>query len=106
MVTEMTKKMRVLLADDHEMMRSGLKALLQSQPGVEVVAEAENGRTAVRLAAELTPDVVIMDINMPDLNGIGATRQICAGGAGPKVIGLSGHSDRRFTREMLRAGAS
>src|SRR5438876_12127716 len=100
------RKTRVLLADDHEMVRAGLRALLQSQPNVEVIAEAENGRTAVRLASELMPDVVIMDINMPDLNGIGATRQIRAGGAGPKVIGLSGHSDRRFTREMLKAGAS
>src|SRR5207237_4274111 len=70
------RKTRVLLADDHGMVRAGLRALLQSQPNVEVIAEAENGRAAVRLASELMPDVVIMDINMPDLDGIGATRQI------------------------------
>jgi two-component system response regulator NreC len=99
---------RILVADDHHMVREGLRALLESEPGVKVVAEAEDGRTAVRLAQELSPDVVIMDISMPDLNGVEATRQIRANlnGEGPKVIALSGHADRRFTTEMLKAGAT
>jgi two-component system, NarL family, response regulator NreC len=102
-----TPSIRVLLADDHVMLRAGLKALLDDEPGVQVVAEASDGRTAVRLVSELAPDVVIMDINMPDLNGIEATRQIkVTNGHGPKVIALSAYGDERNTREMLRAGAS
>jgi two-component system, NarL family, response regulator NreC len=102
-----TMPTRILLADDHEMLRAGLRSLLEDEAGFEVIAEAEDGRTAVRLAAELSPDVVIMDIHMPDLNGVEATRQIKNGnGDGPKVIALSAHSDERFAREMLRAGAS
>jgi DNA-binding NarL/FixJ family response regulator len=101
---------RILIADDHRILREGLRSLLQAQLGTEVVAEAEDGRTAVAMAAELLPDVVVMDINMPDLNGIEATRRIRGGAegheGGPKVIALSGHADERFAREMLRAGAS
>jgi two-component system response regulator NreC len=99
---------RILLADDHQMVRSGLRALLKHEPGVEVVAEAEDGRSAVRLAGELSPDVVIMDISMPDLNGVDATRQIRKNhnGSGPKVIALSGHADRRYATEMLKSGAT
>src|SRR5947207_12483577 len=100
------KTTRILLADDHEMVRAGLRALLQTQPGSEVIGEASTGISAVRMAAELTPDVVIMDINMPGLNGIGDTRQIRAHDIGVKVIALSGFPDRRATREMLEAGAS
>jgi DNA-binding NarL/FixJ family response regulator len=101
-------RVRVLIADDHRMVRAALRSLLEHEPGVEVVGEAGDGRTAVRLAAELFPDVVIMDVSMPDLNGIEATRQIRAGqnGAGPKVIALSGHTDSRYAREMLKAGAT
>jgi len=88
------------------MMRAGLKALLQSRPGVEVVGEAGDGRSAVRMAGELSPDIVVMDINMPDLNGIEATRQIRADGKGPKVIALTAYAPHRFTVEMLKAGAS
>jgi len=97
---------RIILADDHGIMREGLRALLEKQPGIEVIAEAENGRTTVELSRELKPDVVIIDIAMPDLNGIEATRQIVAESPGVKVIALSMHSDRKFVREMLSAGAS
>lgn len=102
----MGKKTRVLLADDHRMIREGLKALFRLQPDIEVIGEAETGRAAVRLAAEWAPDVVVMDVNMPDLNGVEATQQIVAHGNGTKVVALSEHTDTRFTTEMFRAGAS
>jgi DNA-binding NarL/FixJ family response regulator len=98
--------MRVLLADDHKMIRDGLRRLIESQEGMEVVAEAGDGRAAVRLARELKPGVVIMDISMPGLNGIEATRRIVKEVPGVKVIALSMHTDKRFVSEMLRAGAS
>jgi DNA-binding NarL/FixJ family response regulator len=102
----LNEPIRIVIADDHQIIREGLRSLLSAVPGVEVVAEAEDGRTAVKLAAELAPDVVVMDINMPDLNGIEATRQITGGGGRvPRVVGLSAYSDRRFTLEMLNAGA-
>lgn len=97
---------KIILADDHRIMREGLRALLEKQPDIEVLAEAENGRTTVELSRELKPNVVIIDIAMPDLNGIEATRQILAESPGVKVIALSMHSDRKFVREMLSAGAS
>ena len=100
---------RIVLADDHQLLREGLRSLLKTDPGIDVVGEAANGPDAVRLAAELAPEVVVMDVNMPDLNGIEATRQIRAAGNGhgaPKVVALSAHSDERFAREMLAAGAS
>lgn len=97
---------RILLADDHQMIREGLRSLLSKEPGMVVVAEAADGRDAVRLAVELTPDVVIMDLSMPDLNGIDATRQIIAKTPQVKVIVLSVHADQRFVMEMLKAGAS
>jgi len=97
---------RVLLVDDHQMMRQGLRSMLEKQPDIEVIAEAENGRIAVQLAAELSPHVVILDIAMPDMNGIEATRRIVAQQSNIKVIGLSMHSDRRFVSEMLKGGAS
>jgi DNA-binding NarL/FixJ family response regulator len=98
--------MRILLADDHKITRQGLRSLLEKQPDMEVVAEAENGRTAVRLAAEMAPDVVIMDITMPDLNGVEATRQILDKSPDIKIIGLSMHSDALFVTEMLKNGAA
>jgi DNA-binding NarL/FixJ family response regulator len=97
---------RVLLADDHQIVRDGLRALIQSQIGFEVVAEAQEGREAVRLAVELAPDVVVMDIAMPDLNGIEATRQIRQRLPAVKVIALSAHADTRMASGMLGAGAS
>lgn len=97
---------RILLADDHKILREGLRSLLEKQHDMEVIAEAENGRTTVQLVEELLPDVVIMDIVMPDLNGVEATRQIIAKAPGVKVVALSMYSDRRFIIEMLKAGAS
>jgi DNA-binding NarL/FixJ family response regulator len=97
---------RVLLADDHRIIREGLRSLLQKQSDMEVVEEAQDGITAVRLTEKLHPDIVIMDIGMPDLNGIEAARQIIARVKGVKVIALSMHSDKRFVLEMLKAGAS
>lgn len=97
---------RILVADDHKIVREGLIALLQQQAHMQVVGEAENGRQAVQLAGELRPEVVIIDIGMPDLNGIEATRQIVAEHPGIKVIALSMHSDKRFVKGMLKAGAS
>jgi two-component system, NarL family, response regulator NreC len=97
---------KILLADDHEIMREGLKSLLEKQGDIIVIGEAEDGRTTVKLARELSPDIVIMDISMPDLNGIEATRQIVSRDSRIKVIALSVHSDKRFVIEMLHAGAS
>ncbi len=96
---------KILLADDHKIIRDGLKSLIDNEPGMGVAAEARNGREAVKLAASLKPDIIIMDISMPDLNGIEATRQILSDNSLNKVIAFSMHSDKRFVVEMLRAGA-
>lgn len=98
--------LRILLADDHKIVRDGLRALLDAQPGFRVVGEAEDGRTAVEMTLELHPDVVVMDIGMPGLNGIDATGRVTLERSDTKVIALSMHADRRFVAEMLRAGAS
>ena len=97
---------KILLADDHKITRQGLRSLLEKQPDMKVVAEAEDGREAVRLARELHPDVVIMDVSMPDLNGMAATRQILGKSKKVKIIALSMHSDTLFISEMLKSGAS
>ncbi|MFZ3137569.1 MAG: response regulator transcription factor [Thermodesulfovibrionales bacterium] len=97
---------RIILADDHKIVREGLKALLNKQHGMVVIAEAEDGRTTVKLVRELFPDMVIIDVGMPDMNGIEATRKIIEKVPKVKVIALSMHSDRRFVGEMLKAGAS
>jgi len=96
---------KVLIADDHQIVREGLRSMLEKEPGIIVVGEAEEGRTTLRLARELTPDVIIMDVAMPDLNGIEATRQIVAEFPTIKVIALSMHDDRRFVLHMIKAGA-
>ena len=97
---------RVLLADDHALIREGLRSLLEKQPDMEVVGEADDGRRARELVAELSPDIVIMDVTMPRLGGIEATRQITGEFPAVKVIALSIHSRRRFVADMLSAGAA
>jgi len=97
---------RVLLVDDHTLLREGLRAILAREPDVEVVGEAADGRTAVEMACTLTPDVVLMDVGMPDLNGIEATRQLVARSPRSRVIALSTHTDRRYVLGMLEVGAA
>ena len=97
---------RILLADDHCILRQGLRTLLSAGQDFEVIAEAQDGRTAVELAERLMPNVVIMDIGMPGLNGIEATRQIVERVPSARVIALSAHADRRLIAEVLKAGAS
>jgi two-component system response regulator NreC len=97
---------RVLIADDHKIMLAGLRSILEKQTDFEVVGEADNGRKAVQMAQEKKPDVVVMDVSMPDLNGIEATKQIIESLPETRVIALSMHSDKRFVMGMLRAGAS
>lgn len=97
---------RILLADDHTIFRSGLRELIEKQPGFKVVAEAENGRSAVRQCSEFRPDIVFMDISMPDLNGIEATRKLLESCPGTKVIILSVHSSQNIVTKVLKTGAS
>jgi two-component system response regulator NreC len=98
--------MRILIADDHGIVREGLKALLDKQSDMEVVGEAEDGQAAVVLAEQLLPDILVMDMSMPNLNGIEATRQILQRGPGTKVVILSMHSDKDIVKEALNAGVS
>ena len=99
------KKLRILLADDHILMRSGLRALLDRQPNLEVVGESENGRETVALAASLKPDVVVMDVGMPILNGIEATQTIVTQCPSIAVVILSMHADESYVMRALKAGA-
>jgi DNA-binding NarL/FixJ family response regulator len=98
-------KVRLLLADDHAILREGLRNLLEQQQGFEVIAEAANGRVAISLAKKHRPDVVIMDISMAEMHGVEATRRIIAEVPGVKVIALSVHGDKRYVTSMLAAGA-
>lgn len=97
---------RILLADDHKLLREGFRSLISDEPNMEVVGEAEDGRSAVQMARDLSPDVVIMDISMPAMNGIEATRHILKADPAVRIIGLSMHLDKRMVLEMLRAGAA
>ncbi|HEX3748536.1 MAG TPA: response regulator transcription factor [Bryobacteraceae bacterium] len=99
------KRIRILLADDHAVVRQGFRMILGAQPDLEIVGEAGNGREAVELAATLRPDVVVMDVTMPELNGIEATRRLTADNPGIRVVALSMHKDSVYVREILRAGA-
>jgi DNA-binding NarL/FixJ family response regulator len=99
-------KIKILLADDHKIMRAGLRSILEKEPDMEILGEAQNGLVALQLAKKLRPDLIIMDISMPDLNGIEATSRILAELSGLRVLALSMHSDRGFLIKMLKAGAS
>jgi len=99
-------KIKVLIADDHQIVREGLSAMFRGRPEFELVGQAVTGHEVVEMAGELSPDVVVMDVTMPDLNGIDATRQIRASNAGVRVVGLSMHAERQFVTAMLAAGAS
>ena len=96
---------RILLADDHTVVRDGLRALLEKQPDMAVVAEAADGRDSIRLAEEQAPDVVIMDIGMPNLNGIEAARRILAANPRTAIVMLSMHQDESYVLRSLKAGA-
>ncbi len=97
---------RILLADDHTIIRQGLHSLLEKEADMEVVGEAEDGRKALQLVRQLVPDIVVMDITMPHLNGVDATHEIVSEFPQIKVIALSIHSHKRFVAGMLKAGAS
>ena len=97
---------RILLADNHQRMRQSMCALIDRQPGMEVVGEAENGWAMLQLTGNFKPDVVVMDINMPDLNSIDAARQMISGAPGVKLLVLSMYSNPEFVDGMLKAGAS
>ncbi len=101
----MSHEITILLADDHRIVRQGLKLLIEKQKGMRVIAEAEDGAQAVKAVDEILPDIVIMDVSMPVLNGIEATRRIRDNHPQIRVIALSMHSDRRFVIETLKAGA-
>ncbi|MDD8013882.1 MAG: response regulator transcription factor [Acidobacteriota bacterium] len=96
---------KIIIADDHKIMRDGLRNMLEKEPGMEVIAEAKNGREALRLAEQLRPDILIMDISMEDLNGMDATRAITGKELGTRIIALSMHADKRFVAGMFEAGA-
>jgi len=96
---------RIIVADDHTIVRHGLVKLLQQEEDMEVMAEATNGIQAVDLARKLSPDVVVMDVGMPDLNGIGATEQVLRDNDQIRVLALSMHSSKKFVSSMLKAGA-
>jgi len=101
----MMSEIRIILADDHTVIRSGLRLLLERQPDMTVVGEAEDGRQAVQRAAELTPDVVVLDIAMPNLNGIEACRQIVSATPRTSIVVLSMHSDESYVMRALKVGA-
>ncbi len=99
------KRTRILLADDHAVVRQGFKMILGAQTDMEIVGEAANGREAIELAERLKPDIVVMDVAMPELNGIEATRRLLGSVPHTRVLALSMHKDSVYVREILRAGA-
>ena len=99
------KRIRILLADDHAVVRQGFKMILGAEADMEIVGEAGTGREAIELAESLKPDVVVMDVAMPELNGIEATRRVAASVPHARIIALSMHKDSVYVREVLRAGA-
>lgn len=101
----MSDRVKILLADDHTIVRQGLKLILAAHADVEVVGEAANGREAVELAAQLRPDIVLMDVQMPELNGIEATKKMVAANPRIRILVLSMHKEAVYVREILKAGA-
>ncbi|MFW5821673.1 MAG: response regulator [Bacteroidota bacterium] len=99
------KEVTILLADDHRLIREGLKTVIEKNPMFRVVAEATDGREAVKLCIKFQPQIIIMDVSMPGLNGIEATRAIVKENTGTRVIALSMHTDKQFVSGMLKAGA-
>lgn len=106
MTEAVQKKIRIVIADDHGTMREGLRLLMNSQPDLEVVGEAADGREAIRLASQLTPDVLLMDISMPGMNGLEATRKVKEQCPNIRVLTLTRHTDDGFLKQLLAAGAS
>ena len=102
----MTNKLRILIAEDHEIVRSGLKLTVESQPDMEVVGEAGDGREAIRLAEELKPDLILMDVSMPVLNGLTAAAKLCRIMPEVKILTLTRHTDDAYLQELLQAGVS
>jgi len=98
-------KIRIVLADDHSVVRQGFRRILEAQPDMEIVGEASNGKEALESAAKFAPDVVVMDVAMPELNGIEATRRMAEVAPRTRVLALSMHKDSVYVREILRAGA-
>jgi DNA-binding NarL/FixJ family response regulator len=101
-----TRPIRIILADDHQIVRQDLGSLLEAEPDMEIVAEADNGHRVLKLVEELVPDVILMDLSTPELNGIEATRRISSKAPHVKVIALSMNSDGFFVTDMIRSGAS
>jgi two-component system response regulator NreC len=99
------RAIKILVADDHAIVRQGLKLILSAQPDLQVVGEAANGREAVELAEKLRPDIVLMDVAMPELNGIEATRKMVESNSRIRILVLSMHKESVYVREILRAGA-
>jgi two-component system response regulator NreC len=104
-LTMKKQKLRILLADDHRILRDGLRLLIDSQPNMQVVGEAANGREALLKTRELHPDVVVMDLSMPELNGLEATAQLKAENPSLKVVALTAHEDEAYLTRICKAGA-
>jgi len=99
-------KLRILLAEDHQTVREGIKLLVDSQPDMEVVGEADNGETALKLAAELEPDLIVMDISMPTMNGLKATKRLRGASSKIKILTLTRHTDDGYLQQLLGAGSN
>jgi two-component system response regulator NreC len=104
--TKTDAKVRILLADDHQVLRSGLRALLNMEPDFEVVGEASNGIEAVKLAETLRPDIIVMDVSMPEMDGLKAAEEIQSLGLQAKIVMLTVHADEQYLFQTLKAGAS
>lgn len=102
----MSKKLTILLAEDHQTVREGIKLLLNTQPDMEVIGEADDGETAIKMASELSPDLVLMDISMPGLNGLKATKRLLSRHPDIKILMLTRHTDDGYLHQLIAAGAS